>query len=116
MSSPVRRPERLPTAMAATTKASQIAIARHGWVALQRARRTVTGRRWASEELDTSVPFDSRFVDVVHARRAPWPTQGCCAQARGGVIPTIRGRSVSEDGPVQDSLRTRLDNLWWSIV
>ncbi len=38
-------PVRLPTAMQATTKTSQSAIARHGWVALQRAIRTVAGRR-----------------------------------------------------------------------
>src|SRR5690349_5032726 len=89
MSLPVCRPLRLPTAIAATTRASQRATARPGWVALQRARRTVTGRRTISGEsaggagsVDTAVPFAGGSltsltlvrITGVHRGGAPPPT------------------------------------------
>src|SRR3954454_21896453 len=112
MSLPVRRPATLPIAMAATTRASQRATARPGWVALHRASRTVTGRgagAGGGGGVDTGVPFAGRFVDVVHARPDRSDSQGRCAPGDGGVFSTTRCPPVSQDGAVLDGFRSRFD-------
>src|SRR3954447_17256698 len=55
----VRSPDTLPSATQPVTKTSQRAMARHGWVALQRATRTVIGRRKATGFGDTALPLSA---------------------------------------------------------
>src|SRR5215471_17471477 len=59
MSLAVCSPDTLPIATQLVTNTSHSAIARHGWVALQRASRTVSGRRSATVEEATALPFDA---------------------------------------------------------
>ena len=106
-----------PTTTQVVTKTSHSAMARHGWVALQRATRTVTGGEVARVCWDTGVPFGRRS-DVTHHDAAPVasPEQESCAPNDGGVFSTVRTRGrASRWTRAERSLARRIRMLEWAI-
>ena len=108
-------PDALPTAMLAATNTSQSAMARHGWVALQRATRTVIGRGAETWIGDTALPF----VRMSLLTPITLPPTGCGKHwgevpADGGVFPTGLRAAVRQDGLVIQGFGPRLRNVLWA--
>ena len=61
----LRTPTTCPMSRQPATNASHSAIARHGWVALHRPMRTVTGRRAGAAGVDTAAWSEIRMTITV---------------------------------------------------